>query len=139
MSKLLKDFLQLSHHLFFFFRLAYQDLKLPSIVKKVGSKVLSKTNSVSRFKSVWDCGPKLHTIWACSDAGNDEHLKVINDLQLKLEVSNAELISAKEKVVLIDGLFTFYFYEGLSIHPFTNDLNCRLRSLLLKMKNFNTA
>ncbi|MED6156264.1 hypothetical protein PIB30_012825 [Stylosanthes scabra] len=34
---------------------------------------------------------------ARKDTGNEEHLKVINDLQSKLEVSNAELIAEKEK------------------------------------------
>ncbi|KAL1362878.1 hypothetical protein HN51_011081 [Arachis hypogaea] len=34
---------------------------------------------------------------ARKDAGNEEHLKTINDLQSKLEVSNADLISEKEK------------------------------------------
>ncbi|KAL1330459.1 hypothetical protein AAHE18_12G111100 [Arachis hypogaea] len=38
---------------------------------------------------------------ARKDAGNEEHLKTINDLQSKLEVSNAELISEKEKVILV--------------------------------------
>ncbi|XP_027367090.1 uncharacterized protein LOC113873243 [Abrus precatorius] len=35
------------------------------------------------------------------DAGNEEHLKVINDLQSKLNVANAELISEKEKAQML--------------------------------------
>lgn len=45
----------------------------------------------------------------CSGTGNEENLKVINDLQSKLEVANVELISEKEKVVLIYGLYYITF------------------------------
>ncbi|KAI9077725.1 hypothetical protein K1719_040331 [Acacia pycnantha] len=33
----------------------------------------------------------------CSDAGNEKHLKQIDDLQSKLEKANAELVEEKEK------------------------------------------
>lgn len=63
----------------------------------------------------------------CSDAGNEESMKVINDLQSKLKAANAEIISEKEKVVLIYGLFIYItFFKWLSIIP---NFNLQIQTL----------
>ncbi|PON44290.1 threonine-tRNA ligase [Parasponia andersonii] len=36
------------------------------------------------------------------DAGNEEHLKIISELQSKLEIVNAELVSEREKARKLD-------------------------------------
>lgn len=51
---------------------------------------------------------KLHFYETFSDAGNEEQLKMVNDLQSKLEVANAELSSEKQKVILIYKLQLIY-------------------------------
>lgn len=43
------------------------------------------------------------------ETGNEEQLKVIEDLQSKLNATNAELISEKQKVVLIFHSYIFDF------------------------------
>jgi len=54
----------------------------------------------------------------CSDARNEENTKVINDLQSKLKAANAEIVSEKEKVVLIDVLFIYItFSKWFNIIP----------------------
>lgn len=61
MSELLKNFLPVTTLLpaYLYCRSAYQDLKLPLTVKKVGAKVLTTTNSIFRLNSVRDSGPKF--------------------------------------------------------------------------------
>ncbi|QCE05292.1 hypothetical protein DEO72_LG9g295 [Vigna unguiculata] len=52
------------------------------------------------------------------DARNEENTKVINDLQSKLKAANAEIVSEKEKVVLIDVLFIYItFSKWFNIIP----------------------
>lgn len=47
-----------------------------------------------------------------SDAGNEELLKIISELQSKLESANAELVSEREKVVYVCVLLLFHFRRG---------------------------
>lgn len=81
-------------------------MKLPLLVKQVGSSTKAhKTPIIPRFVGL-NCYICMET---CSDAGNEEHLKVIGDLQSKLEKVDAELVSEKEKVAPIYSLSAFHF------------------------------
>lgn len=47
-----------------------------------------------------------------SDAGSEEHLKTISELQSKLESANAELVSEREKVAYVCILLLFRIWSG---------------------------
>ncbi|KAL2327067.1 hypothetical protein Fmac_020494 [Flemingia macrophylla] len=60
------------------------------------------------------------------DAGDEESLKVIDDLQLKLKVANAELISEKEKAQMLDVENEKHKYRTIHLLRTIKDLQSKL-------------